>query len=131
MMWKLTRSTSTRPGFTAKQSCPSAAEWCFLAPVNFLEYSGAQLRLKADNRFMVSPEPKAACDLLVARSTFNLRFAKNAYKEIQGATENTILPWPGKGQSGYDSSRPMSIERREILSGGCREASIPNKEVKP
>jgi hypothetical protein len=60
----------------------------FLLPENFLAYSKVQLRLKASNRFMVPPEPKAARDFHVARPAFNLRFTRRLGQEIQGSGEH-------------------------------------------
>ena len=59
-----------------------------------MAYSKVQLRLKASNRFMVPPEPKAARDFLVARPAFNLRFTRRLGQEIQGSGEHHS---PSKG----------------------------------
>jgi hypothetical protein len=75
----------------------AGVEWRFLTPVNFFEYSNAQLRLKAGNRFMVPPEPKAARDLPVARPSFNPSVEhKNTLRSNSSRRKNTILPQLGK-----------------------------------
>lgn len=67
----------------------TGAERYFLAPVNFPK---AQLCLKTGNRLTVLPEPKVACDLLVARPAFNLRFVKNTCQKNQVVALRRLPP---------------------------------------
>jgi len=64
--------------------------------MNLFEYSKAQLHLKAGSRFMVPPEPKAACDLLWRDPLLSSASPRILAKKFK-SPENTIRPryaWP-------------------------------------
>ncbi len=65
--------------------------------------------MKAGNRFMVPPEPKAARDHPAARPAFNLRFAKNTVPRNSSHPENTIRSDRVNAGHGYHSNRRASI----------------------